>query len=92
MNNVNTRFNLDSVNNLSEAAKAARESAQPIILTENDSEELVIMSYETYKNLQLEMEIYFKIKEAEEEEEINNIMYSSEEFLKAAYSAIEGKA
>lgn len=40
------------------------------------------MSMEVYKNLQFESELYFKLKEAEKESEINATCYSAKEVLK----------
>lgn len=40
------------------------------------------MSVEAYKNLQIESEVYFKLKEAEKEAEINSTRYSAKEVLK----------
>lgn len=68
------------------------ESSRPVILTENGSEDMIIMSHHAYQQFILDMEIYFKIKEAEDEEELNGKMYTMEECLQAAYTAINGES
>lgn len=46
------------------------------------------MNYKIYQNKLLDTEIYLKVKEAEEMEEADGKMYTIEDFLQAAYSAI----
>lgn len=41
------------------------------------------MSMEAYKNLQIENEVYYKLKEAEKEAEIHSTRYSAKDVLKA---------
>lgn len=41
------------------------------------------MSMEAYKNLQIESEFYYKLKEAEKDAEINSTRYSAKDVLKA---------
>ena len=41
------------------------------------------MSMEAYKNLQIENEFYFMLKEAEKEAEIHSTRYSAKDVLKA---------
>ena len=49
------------------------------------------MSMEAFENLQFESEVYFKLKEAEKEEELTEQRYSSEEMLSAMLEAIKEK-
>ena len=51
---------------------------------------MVVLSMEAYENLQLESEIYFKLKEAEQEAELTDTRYSSKDVLKAMREAIGG--
>ena len=44
------------------------------------------MSMEAYKNLQIESEFYFKLKEAEKEAEINSTRYSVKEIAEKLYN------
>ena len=44
---------------------------------------MVVLSMEAYENLQFESEVYFKLKEAEKEAEINSTRYSAKDVLKA---------
>ena len=41
------------------------------------------MSMEAYKNLQIESEFYYKLKEAEKDAEIHSTRYSAKDVLKA---------
>ena len=91
MSNVNTRPISDFNDSLSEVAKAAHEINQPIILTENNSEDMVVMSYQTYQKFLLELEIDIKIAEAEIEEEYDDRLYTPEEVYNAMLEAINVK-
>lgn len=48
------------------------------------------MSMETFENLQFESEIFFKLQEAEREDELTDQRYSSKNVLEAMKSTIEG--
>lgn len=72
----------DLRNNFADISKTVHETKQPVFLTKNGYGDMVVLSMEAYENLQLESEIYFKLKEAEREAEINNTKYSSKDVLK----------
>ena len=55
----------------------------PVFLTKNGFGDMVVLSMEAYENLQFESEVYFKLKEAEKEAEINSMRYSARDVLKA---------
>ena len=46
---------------------------------------------ETFENLQFESEVYFKLKEAEQEAELTGQRYSPKDVLKAMREAIGGE-
>jgi len=51
---------------------------------------MVVLSMEAYENLQFESEVYFKLREAEQEAEMTAKRYSSKDVLKAMRDAIGG--
>ena len=81
MNNI--RPVSDLRNNFAEISKAVHETKQPVFLTKNGFGDMVVLSMEAYENLQFESEVYFKLKEAKKEAEINSTRYSAKDVLKA---------
>ncbi len=81
MNNI--RHVWDLRNNFAEISKTVHETKQPVFLTKNGFGDMVVLSMEAYENLQFESEVYFKLKEAEKEAEINSMRYSARDVLKA---------
>lgn len=81
MNNI--RPVSDLRNNFAEISKTVHETKQPVFLTKNGFGDMVVLSMEAYENLQFESEVYFKLKEAEKEAEINSMRYSARDVLKA---------
>ena len=78
----------DLRNNFAEISKIVQETAQPVFLTKNGFGSMVVLSMEAYENLQLESEIYFKLKEAEDEAGKNSQRFSSKDVLNAVKDAI----
>lgn len=89
MNNI--RPVSDLRNNFAEISKTVHETKQPVFLTKNGFGDMVVLSMEAYENMQFESEVYFKLKEAEMEAEINSVRYSAKEVLKALKNR-EGKS
>lgn len=81
MNNI--RPVSDLRNNFAEISKTVHETKQPVFLTKNGFGDMVVLSMEAYENLQFESDVYFKLKEAEKEAEINSMRYSARDVLKA---------
>ena len=81
----------DLRNNFADISKTVHETAQPVFLTKNGYEDMVVLSMEAYENLQFDSEVYFKLQEAEREAELCDIRYSSKDVLKAMRDAIEGE-
>ena len=52
---------------------------------------VMVMSMESFDNLQFESEVYFKLQTAEKESELTTTRYSSKEVLKAIKDAIGGE-
>lgn len=52
---------------------------------------MVVLSMETFENLQFESEVYFKLQEAEREAELTDKRYSSKDVLKAMIEVIGGE-
>ena len=79
----------DLRNNFAEISKIVHEKKQPVFLTKNGFGDMVVLSMEAYENLQLESEVYHKLKAAEQEVEINKTRYSSKDVLKFIRKAVE---
>lgn len=79
----------DLRNNFAEISKTVHESGQPVFLTKNGFGDMVVLSMEAYENMQFESEVYFKLREAEQEAEKNSVRYSSKDVLKALKNAAE---
>ena len=52
---------------------------------------MVVLSMESFENLQFESEVYFTLQEAEREAELTDQRYSSKDVLKAMKVAIGGE-
>lgn len=59
--------------------------------TPNGYGDMVVLSMESFENLQFESEVYFKLQEAEREAELTDQRYSSKDVLKAMKAAIGGE-
>lgn len=79
----------DLRNNFAEISKTVHESGQPVFLTKNGFGDMVVLSMEAYENMQFESDVYFKLREAEQEAEKNSVRYSSKDVLKALKNASE---
>ena len=79
----------DLRNNFAEISKTVHETAQPVFLTKNGYGDMVVLSIEAYENMQFESEIYFKLREAEQEAEYTDKRFSSKEVLNAMKEAIK---
>ena len=74
----------DLRNKFTEISKTVHETGQPIVLTKNGYGDMVVLSVEAFNKMQFEYEAYYKLLEAEkEEEEDPDGGYTSEEVLKA---------
>jgi len=69
----------DLRNNFAEISKIVHESQEPVFLTKNGYGDMVVMSIEQYERIQLENEIFVKLKEAEIEARTSNVRYSHTE-------------
>ena len=78
----------DLQDNPAEISKTVHGTAQPVLLTKNGYGDMVVLSMETFVNMQFESEVYFKLLEAEREAEFTNKRYSSKEVLNAMKEAI----
>ena len=78
----------DLRNNFADISKTVHETAKPVFLTKNGYGDMVVLSMEAYENLQFESEVYFKLREAEQEAEMTDKRYSSWDVLKAMRNAI----
>ena len=62
-----TRPLSDLINNTGEISEFCQNHREPVFLTQNGIEDLVIMSLETYKQQQSLLELYTRLAEAETE-------------------------
>jgi prevent-host-death family protein len=82
----------DLRNNFAEISKIVHESREPVFLTKNGYGDMVVMSIEQYEKMQLENEIFIKLKEAELEARTTEVRYShAEVFGKAREQIADGK-
>jgi len=79
----------DLRNNFAEISRIVHDTSQPVFLTKNGYGDMVVLSMEAFENMQLESEVYFKLKEAEKEAKTNNKRFSSKNVLDVAKEAIE---
>lgn len=79
-------------NKFAEISKIVHESREPVFLTKNGYGDMVVMSLEHYEKIQLENEIFIKLKEAELEARTTNVRYShAEVFGKVREQLANGK-
>lgn len=81
----------DLRNKFADISKTVHETDQPVFLTKNGHIDMVVLSLETFENLQFESEVYFKLQEAEKEAELTEQRYSSKDTLKAMKDTIGGE-
>ena len=81
----------DLRNNFADISRIVHETAKPVFLTKNGYGDMVVLSMEAYENLQLESEVYYKLREAEREAELTDKRYSSKEVLAAMRDALGGE-
>jgi len=71
----------DLRNKFAEISKIVHESREPVFLTKNGYGDMVVMSLEHYEEIQLENEIFIKLKEAELEAKTTDVRYSHSEIF-----------
>jgi len=82
----------DLRNKFAEISKIVHEGREPVFLTKNGYGDMVVMSLEQYEKIQLENEIFIKLKEAELEARTTDVRYSHlEVFGKAREQLANGK-
>jgi PHD/YefM family antitoxin component YafN of YafNO toxin-antitoxin module len=69
----------DLQTHLSDISKYVHESGEPLYLTENGYGDMVVMSAAAFDNKLFEMELYYKIREAEIEAAATDVRYTHEE-------------
>ena len=80
----------DLRNHFADISKTVHDTAKPVFLTKNGYGDMVVMSMEAYENLQFDSEVYFKLRDAEQEAETNRTRYSAKDVMKAMRDAIGG--
>ena len=79
----------DLRNNFADISKTVHETAQPVFLTKNGYGDMVVLSMEAYENLQLESEVYFKLKEAEREAASTEQRFDPKDVLRSMRAMLE---
>ncbi len=78
----------DLRNNFADISKVVHETGKPVFLTKNGFGDMVVLSMEAYENLQLESEIYVKLKEAEKEAKLTDTRFSAKDVLNELKGAV----
>ena len=78
----------DLRNNFADISKIVHETGKPVFLTKNGYGDMVVMSMDSFENLEFDSEVYHKLKEAEREAELTDRRFSSKEVLSAIKQAI----
>ena len=78
----------DLRNNFADISKTVHETGKPVFLTKNGYGDMVVMSMDSFENLEFNSEVYHKLKEAEREAELTDRRFSSKEVLAAMKQAI----
>ena len=78
----------DLRNNFADISKTVHETGKPVFLTKNGYGDMVVMSMDSFENMEFDSEVYHKLKEAEREAELTERRFSSKEVLAAMKQAI----
>jgi PHD/YefM family antitoxin component YafN of YafNO toxin-antitoxin module len=65
------------------------ETQEPVFLTKDGYGDMVVMSMEAYENLRFEGEVYFKLKEAEDQATRSNRRFSTQEVFQQLMETIQ---
>jgi prevent-host-death family protein len=79
----------DLRNNFADISRTVHETAQPVFLTKNGYGDMVVLSMEAYENLRFDSDVYFQLREAEQEEQETEKRYSSQEVFAAMRKIVE---
>jgi len=79
----------DLRNSFAEISKTVHETSKPVFLTKNGYADMVVLSMESFENMQFESEVFFKLQEAEREAEHTNKRFSTKDVLKAMKETIK---
>lgn len=71
----------DLCNRSAEISRMVHENDEPVILTQNGHEDMVVLSYKAYEKLQCALGAATKLRVAEVEAETTNRRYSHEEVM-----------
>lgn len=72
----------DLSNNFADISETVHQTRQPVFLTKNGYGDIVVMSMETFENMQFESEIYCKLQDAEKQSVLTGKCFSSKEVFK----------
>lgn len=81
----------DLRNNFAEISKSVHQTSEPVFLTKNGHGDMVVMSMESYEQMQFDSEVYFKLKEAELEARLTNKRYSHKEVFDGLRAKFGGR-
>lgn len=69
----------DLRNHFADISKVVHETDEPVFLTKNGYGDMVVMSIEAYEKMQLDVQIYEKLKQAAVEANTTDIRYDFDE-------------
>lgn len=78
----------DLRNKFAEISRQVHETEKPVFLTKNGVGDMVVLSMDSFENLQFESEVYYKLQAAEREAKMTDQRYTSKDVLKAMREAI----
>ncbi|MBQ8508819.1 MAG: type II toxin-antitoxin system Phd/YefM family antitoxin [Clostridia bacterium] len=67
--------------NLLQLTKIAEETSEPLFFREAGYADMVLLSRQAFEKLLFDNEVYFKLLEAERDEELSDTTYTKEEIL-----------
>ena len=80
----------DLRNNFTEISRIIHEEQEPIFLTKNGFGDMVVMSIEQYERQQFGTDVFFKLKEAENEAKMTTKRYTHVEIMQDMQEKIAG--
>mgnify|MGYP001329956059 CR=1 FL=1 len=81
----------DLRNHFADISKVVHETDEPVFLTKNGYGDMVVMSIEAYEKMQLDVQIYEKLKQAAVEANTTDIRYDFDEVASEMRNKLIGK-
>lgn len=78
----------DLRNHFASISRDVHESGKPVFLTKNGSGDMVVMSMEAYEDMAFDSEVYGALREAEQEAQATDTLFSPDEVLASLRTTI----